>query len=140
MNPAPVLARRDETGSMAVEVVILTPVLMMFVMLIAAGGRYVAVQGDIQATARDAVRAASLERDASSAHAAASTVMQQSLDDATNCRPLATVRPRSVMLPPSGRSRPAISRSNVVLPHPEGPSSVTKAPCATSRSTWSTAR
>ena len=74
---------------MAVEVVILTPVLMMFVMLIAAGGRYVAVQGDIQATARDAVRAASLERSAAEAHAAASSVMQQSLDDATNCRPLA---------------------------------------------------
>ena len=37
--------RRDERGSMAVEIVILTPVLMMFVMLIVACGRYVAVQG-----------------------------------------------------------------------------------------------
>ncbi|RYU13117.1 pilus assembly protein [Nocardioides iriomotensis] len=73
---------------MAVEVVILTPVLMMFVMLIAACGRYVAVQGDIQATARDAVRAASLERTVDAAHVAATRIVQQSLDDGTTCRPL----------------------------------------------------
>jgi Flp pilus assembly protein TadG len=70
---------------MAVEVVILTPVLMMFVMLIVACGRYVAVQGDIQATARDAVRAASLERDYSTAYAAAGEVVRQSLDRDTAC-------------------------------------------------------
>ena len=85
MNRAP---RRDEAGSMAVEIVILTPVLMMFVMLIAACGRYVAVQGDIQATARDAVRAASLQRTQDAAHVAASTIVQQSLDKGTTCRPL----------------------------------------------------
>jgi TadE-like protein len=73
---------------MAVEVVILTPVLMMFVMLIAACGRYVAVQGDIQATARDAVRAASLERTVDAAHVAATRIVQQSLDEGTTCRPL----------------------------------------------------
>jgi hypothetical protein len=73
---------------MAVEIVILTPVLMMFVMLIAACGRYVAVQGDIQATARDAVRAASLERTVDAAHVAASQIVQQSLDEGTTCRPL----------------------------------------------------
>ncbi len=48
---------------MAVELVVLIPVLIMFVMLFVACGRYVAVQGDMQATARDAVRAASLQRD-----------------------------------------------------------------------------
>ena len=46
---------------MAVEVVILAPVLLMFVMLVVAGGRYVSVQGDIEAAARDAARAASLQ-------------------------------------------------------------------------------
>lgn len=74
---------------MAVEIVILTPVLMMFVMLIVACGRYVAVQGDIQATARDAVRAASLQRDYTSARAAAGVVVQQSLDEDTTCTGLA---------------------------------------------------
>ena len=77
---------RSELGSMAVELVILTPVLMAFVMLIVACGRFVAVQGDMQATARDAVRAASLQRDYDSARAAAATVIQQSLDRDTSCQ------------------------------------------------------
>lgn len=77
--------RGDERGSMAVELVILTPVLMLFVMLIVACGRYVAVQGDMQATARDAVRAASLQRDADSARAVAGLVISQSLDRDTAC-------------------------------------------------------
>ena len=72
---------------MAVEIVILTPVLMGFVMLIVACGRYVAVQGDIQATARDAVRAASLERDYESARSAAGVVVVRSLDPDTQCGP-----------------------------------------------------
>src|SRR5581483_4226979 len=37
--------------------------------------------------------------------------------------------------PASGRSKPAISRSVVVLPEPEGPSIVKNSPCAISRST-----
>src|SRR5437879_5097382 len=37
--------------------------------------------------------------------------------------------------PASGRSRPAMQRSVVVLPQPEGPSSVTISPAPTSKST-----
>src|SRR4051812_18526633 len=43
------------------------------------------------------------------------------------------------MLPSSGRSNPAIRRSVVVLPHPDGPSSDMNSPASTSRSMWSTA-
>src|ERR1700676_556562 len=43
------------------------------------------------------------------------------------------------MSPPSGASNPAISRSIVVLPHPEGPSSVQNSPSATENDTASTA-
>src|SRR3954467_2755515 len=43
------------------------------------------------------------------------------------------------MRPTSGRSNPAISLSVVVLPDPEGPSSVKNSPGAISRSTPSTA-
>src|SRR2546421_7469344 len=43
------------------------------------------------------------------------------------------------MRPSSGRSKPAISRSVVVFPEPDGPSSVKNSPASTSRSTWSTA-
>ena len=38
--------------------------------------------------------------------------------------------PSSRMLPPSGRSKPAIIRSSVVLPQPEGPSSVKNSPAS----------
>src|SRR5258708_6598623 len=43
------------------------------------------------------------------------------------------------MLPPSGRSKPAIIRSSVVLPHPDGPSSVKNSPALIERLTPSTA-
>src|SRR5712691_280324 len=43
------------------------------------------------------------------------------------------------MRPSSGRSKPAISRSVVVLPEPDGPSSVKNSPAGISRSTRSTA-
>src|SRR5690606_5351278 len=57
----PLTRVRSERGSMAVELVILAPLLMAFVMLIVLVGRFVTVQGDIDAAARDAARAASLQ-------------------------------------------------------------------------------
>lgn len=77
--------RRDEQGSMAVEIVILTPVLMGFVLLIVAFGRYVSIQGDIEATARDAARAASLETSRGAAQQAAHRVVASSLEAKTDC-------------------------------------------------------
>src|SRR5437870_9960728 len=47
--------------------------------------------------------------------------------------------PSSRILPSSGRSKPAISRSVVVLPHPEGPSSEKNSPASTETSMPSTA-
>src|ERR1051325_2363301 len=47
--------------------------------------------------------------------------------------------PPSVTLPWSGCSKPAMMRSVVVLPDPEGPSSVKNSPALTWRSTLSTA-
>src|SRR3954467_13356083 len=47
--------------------------------------------------------------------------------------------PPSVMRPRSGCSKPAIMRSVVVLPEPEGPSRVKNSPAPTFRSTSSTA-
>lgn len=70
---------------MAVEIVILTPVLMGFVLLIVAFGRYVSIEGDIEATARDAARAASMEVSRSAAEQVAHRVVAASLDDHTTC-------------------------------------------------------
>ncbi len=77
--------RRDERGSMAVELVILAPILLMFAMLVVAGGRHVGVQGDIDAAARDAVRAASQERSHAEAEQVARQFVQGSLDAGTTC-------------------------------------------------------
>jgi len=45
-----------------------------------------------------------------------------------------TSRPSTTSLPSSGRMKPAISRSVVVLPQPEGPSSVSSSPGRTRKS------
>src|SRR5687767_14361160 len=51
-----------------------------------------------------------------------------------------TTRPPKRISPASGRSKPAIMRSVVVLPHPEPPTSATSSPGAMSRDSASTAR
>ncbi len=76
---------RSERGSMAVEIVLLTPVLMAFVILIVMFGRYVAVRGDVDATARDAARAASFENSLPAARQAAAATVRASLDKETTC-------------------------------------------------------
>ncbi len=79
-------ARPDqECGSMSVEMVILTPVLVLFLLLVAACGRYIDVKGDLEATTRDAARAASLERSSGAASTAAADMVAQGLPDAANC-------------------------------------------------------
>ena len=77
--------RRAERGSMAVEIVLLAPVMMAFMMLVVAGGRYVAVRGDIEAASRDAVRAASLERTEAAAAAIAVDTANAALQNVGRC-------------------------------------------------------
>ncbi len=74
---------------MAVEVVILVPVLIVLMMLVVAFGRYVDMRGDIQAVARDAVRAATLERDRPAAEAAAQAIADQTMPASATCEPVA---------------------------------------------------
>jgi Flp pilus assembly protein TadG len=76
-----------DRGSMAVEIVVLVPILIGMLFLIVAFGRYVAAEGDTQAMARDAVRAATLERDAASAQAAARAVVTSTAPSTMACRP-----------------------------------------------------
>jgi Flp pilus assembly protein TadG len=80
--------RRNDRGSMAVEIVLLAPVMMAFILLVVACGRYVGLRGDIEAASRDAVRAASLERSASDAEAAANDVAAASLRNPELCEPV----------------------------------------------------
>jgi len=76
---------------MGVEVVLLVPVVMLIGLLIVAMGRYVSAEGAVQAAAREAVRAATLERSGSDAITAAQGAATTSLTSALylNCGPAA---------------------------------------------------
>jgi Flp pilus assembly protein TadG len=76
-----------QRGSMAIEIVILTPVLMAFILLVVAGGRFVGRQGDVDSAARDAARAASIERTEESATTVAVSVAAASLPKGAACQP-----------------------------------------------------
>ncbi|MDQ2689321.1 MAG: pilus assembly protein [Chloroflexota bacterium] len=83
---------RSERGSMSVEVVLTVPILVMFTLLVLAGGRYVAVKADIDAAARDAARAASFERSESAARAAAAEAANSSdVDDSFSSCAVASI-------------------------------------------------
>lgn len=81
------LTARDDRGSMAVEVVMLTPLLVMMMFLVVGFGRFVSAEGEAQALARDAVRAATLERDELSARLAARAMAAAAAPDNLACRP-----------------------------------------------------
>lgn len=91
--PIPPRRRRSpERGSMAVEVVTLVPVLVLVMLLVVAFGRYVDRRADVEAIARDAARAATLERSLPEAHAAANAVIgaaEGRLFDGASCNPAA---------------------------------------------------
>jgi Flp pilus assembly protein TadG len=70
---------------MAVELVILTPVLVSFILLVVAFGRYVAVRGEVEALSRDAVRQASMQRTAADAQAAATATVAAARDPRRTC-------------------------------------------------------
>jgi Flp pilus assembly protein TadG len=74
---------------MAIEIVILIPTLMAFILLIVAGGRLVGRQGDVDSMARDAARAASLERTEDSAVSMARLVAAESWPAGAACDPAA---------------------------------------------------
>lgn len=77
-----------DRGSMAVEIVILVPMLLMVVVLVVAFGRYVSAEGDVAAAAREAVRAATIERDPASAVLAAQEAASAVLPSSLSCRPV----------------------------------------------------
>lgn len=52
--------KRDERGTMSIELVVLTPVLVAAIMVVAAGARYVDARGQVNSSAYAAARAASL--------------------------------------------------------------------------------
>ncbi|MEO3873666.1 TadE/TadG family type IV pilus assembly protein [Nonomuraea sp. B12E4] len=65
---------RAERGSMAVETVLLAPVFLLFLLFLAGAGVLVESQGRVNGAARDAARAASVQRGFDQAEAAAEAI------------------------------------------------------------------
>ena len=72
-------AGRSEAGGAAVELTLVTPLLLVLLLFVVALGRFGVARGDVDGAARDAARAASLRRtpsglDAVARHAAAASL------------------------------------------------------------------
>jgi hypothetical protein len=82
-------SRGDQAGVAAVELTLLTPVLVAALLFVVGLGRIVTARGDVNAAARDAARAASLVRDPAGADEAAGVAAHRSLTGGgVRCRPL----------------------------------------------------
>jgi TadE-like protein len=79
--------RDGECGTSVVELTIITPLLVMFILFVVLLGRLVTAQGRVDGAARDAARAASLSRSAAGARAAATSSAVVNLGDGrVSCR------------------------------------------------------
>jgi Flp pilus assembly protein TadG len=72
-------------GTMSLEMVIVVPIFVAFLMLLAGLGRIVDAQSQVDSAARDAVRAASIARSEGGAQSLGKEAAQQSLDGHHRC-------------------------------------------------------
>lgn len=70
-----------DRGTMALELALLTPLLVAFILVLVGLGRVVEAQSQVDGAARDAARAASLSRTRPGANSAASDAAAQTLSD-----------------------------------------------------------
>lgn len=68
-----------DRGSLSAETVLLAPVFLLFLLFLVGAGRVVEAQGEVNGAARDAARAASVERTRSDAETAATEAAEASL-------------------------------------------------------------
>lgn len=74
-------ALRDDRGLSTVEVVILAPVMILFILVLVAFGQLVDGRGAVDGAARDAARAGSIQKDLGTAMAEARKAARADLDD-----------------------------------------------------------
>jgi Flp pilus assembly protein TadG len=90
------------TGSATLELVVIAPALLALLLLVVAAGRVATAEGQVDGAARDAARAASLQRFAASAEAAAHDTAAASLTaNHVTCRSM-TVRVAGSFRTPAG--------------------------------------
>ena len=79
----------DDTASASVELVLLTPIFLVLLLLVVAGGRMALARERVDAAARDAARSGTIARTAEQARAAAVSAATSRLDgEAVDCRNL----------------------------------------------------
>lgn len=79
----------NERGSATLELVLLTPVLLLMLMFVVFLGRLGEARNDVDRAARDAARAASIARDATDADSAGRTAASETLaSGGVTCRQL----------------------------------------------------
>lgn len=83
---APAMRRHPDRGTMALELAIMTPVLVAFMMVLVGVGRIVSAQSQVDSAARDAVRDASIARSAGEAQDRAAAAARASLEQYTWCQ------------------------------------------------------
>lgn len=79
MRPGDGPHRGRDTGSVALEMAVLAPVLLLFVLMVIFGGRWAIAQQAVQAAAAEAARTASLARSAAEASGSATTAATAAL-------------------------------------------------------------
>lgn len=72
---------KSERGSAAVEMVLMTPVLLCFLLLVVEGGRLTTARNDVDFAARAGARAASIARSPASADKDARAAIESSLNN-----------------------------------------------------------
>jgi Flp pilus assembly protein TadG len=92
---------RNESGTAALELLILAPVILFLVGLVIAAGRVSVAQGSVAAAARDAARQASLAVGPAAARQAALSTARAALrSDGLQCRPSVSVDLSGFAAPP----------------------------------------
>jgi Flp pilus assembly protein TadG len=82
MRNGAAMAARSERGSMAVEMVLLTPAFVLLMLFLVGAGRVVEAQGQVDGAARDGARAASVQSDRAMVAGAVSQAAAGDLDPA----------------------------------------------------------
>ena len=79
----------EQRGSAAVELVLVTPVLIALMLFVVAGGRLASSRADVDAAARDSARAASIARSPATAERDGTIAAEATLTDRdVSCRTL----------------------------------------------------
>ena len=93
--------RRDETGSVAAELVLLTPLLILLLLFVVALGRLSGARLEVDGAAAQAARAASIARDPATAVAMATQTAAALGSDHVTCAQL-TVSTNTAQFAPGG--------------------------------------